>query len=133
MIPTARPATLIAVNNLARQSCRSMIRRFGICRTLFYSVLRLLIGLLTAAFIDWKLTVNNVIRIAARPAEINTHPLIGSRYAKSSSHFDIAHHAIGTAMRSEIKTNNKNSRDNRLNTDVTLAPNTFLIPISFVR
>jgi len=40
-----------------------------------YSVLKLLTGFMTAAFIAWKLMVNNAIKIAIKPASANSHQL----------------------------------------------------------
>jgi hypothetical protein len=39
----------------------------------FYSVLKLFIGLATAAFIAWTLTVSNAISNAMNAANTNTH------------------------------------------------------------
>ena len=46
---------------------------------LFYSVFKLFIGLASAAFIDWKLTVSKVIAIAASPVNTNIQPEIDER------------------------------------------------------
>ena len=42
-----------------------------------HSVLKLFTGFATAAFIAWKLIVNNAISNAAQAAAINTHQLMG--------------------------------------------------------
>jgi hypothetical protein len=44
-----------------------------------YSVLKLFIGLAIAAFIAWKLTVNNAIKTAIKPARANIHQLMSIR------------------------------------------------------
>ena len=41
-----------------------------------YSVLKLFIGFVIAAFIAWKLMVISAIKITAMPANINIHTLI---------------------------------------------------------
>ncbi len=46
-----------------------------------YSVLKLFTGFATAAFIAWKLTVANAIKIASTPAAINIHQEISTRYS----------------------------------------------------
>ena len=51
-----------------------------------HSLLKLLTGLDIAAFIAWKLMVNNAIRIAIMPANGNTHQCKFIRYAKSCNH-----------------------------------------------
>src|SRR5687768_2198487 len=67
-----------------------------------YSVLKLFTGLAIAAFIAWKLIVNNAINNAIAPAAANTHQLILILYAKSSSHLFINHQDRGTAMNTDI-------------------------------
>src|SRR5687768_51735 len=98
-----------------------------------HSVLKLFTGFATAALIAWKLIVIKAMTIAASPANRNIHHEISILYAKFCSHLYIIHHAIGEATSNAIDTNHKNSRDNKANTEAMLAPNTFLIPISFVR
>src|SRR5215467_15020315 len=63
-----------------------------------YSVLKLLTGLVTAAFIAWKLMVRKAITIAATPAIKKIHHSRCTRYAKSPSHLFITTHAIGDAI-----------------------------------
>ena len=46
-----------------------------------YSVLKLFTGFAIAAFIDWKLTVINAIRMAIQPEPINIHQLMFILYA----------------------------------------------------
>src|SRR5690242_7959558 len=84
-----------------------------------------------AALIAWKLTVINAISNAAKPETTNTHHSILIRYAKSCSHVFITYHATGTAMIAEIKTSFKKSVDSIAVISDTLAPSTFLMPISF--
>jgi hypothetical protein len=43
---------------------------------MLYSVLKLFTGFAIAAFIAWKLTVNNAIPIASSPEIANIHQLI---------------------------------------------------------
>ena len=98
-----------------------------------YSVRKDFTGFATAAFIAWKLTVNNAISNARIPATKNIHQLIDTRYAKSSSHLFIAHHATGNAITEAISTSFKKSFESIVTIFVTDAPNTFRIPISFMR
>ena len=65
------------------------------------------------------------------PHTANTHQLIEVRYAKSSSHLFIAHHASGAAIINASITNCKKSFDSKVTICETDAPNTFLTPISF--
>jgi hypothetical protein len=44
-----------------------------------YSERKLLTGFTTAALIAWKLTVNNAIANASRPARANIHQFSGTR------------------------------------------------------
>jgi hypothetical protein len=43
---------------------------------MFYSLLKLFTGFATAAFIAWKLTVDNAIKMATMPAIKNIHQLM---------------------------------------------------------
>ena len=98
-----------------------------------YSVLKLFTGFAIAAFIALKLIVINAINKAITPAMINIHQLIAVRYAKSSSHRLIAQPATGKAITEEIITSLRKSLDNIATILLTLAPNTFLMPISLIR
>ena len=54
-------------------------------------------------------------------------------YAKSFSQLCMAYHATGNAMIAATATSFKKSFDSNPTIVVTLAPNTFLTPISFIR
>src|SRR4030095_6277451 len=97
----------------------------------FYSVLKLFMGLATAAFITWKLTVTIAIIKTNKPAAPNIHHAISVRYAKSINQLFIIYQAIGTAMINATNINFKKSRDNIIARLLTVAPNTFRTPISF--
>src|SRR5215203_1336731 len=97
-----------------------------------YSVLKFFTGFANAALIAWRLTVTIAIEMATKAANTKTHHFIWMRYAKSCSHLFMNHHAIGKAIRDAISTNLKKSLDNIPTILLTVAPNTFLIPISFV-
>src|SRR4030095_12096194 len=90
----------------------------------FYSVRNDFIGLAIAAFIAWKLTVNNAINKVQIQAMRNTVKLIFILYAKSSSHLFIHHHAIGKAMKAATSVSFKKSFDNNVTTPGTEAPKT---------
>ena len=55
------------------------------------------------------------------------------RYAKSCNHLFMVNHAIGTAITVATATNFAKLFANKIVTDVTEAPNTLRMPISFVR
>ena len=78
------------------------------------------------------LTVNSVIRMVVPAATKNTHQLILIRKTKSCSHACIANHPMGIAMISEMNTSEIKSFASSCTMLVTVAPRTFLIPISFV-
>src|SRR5258706_11020768 len=99
---------------------------------LLYSVRNELTGLAIAALMAWKLTVNKATASATNPAAINIHQPIVILYAKSSNHLCINHHASGKANTAEIITSLRKSFDNMETILVTVAPSTFLTPISFV-
>jgi hypothetical protein len=98
-----------------------------------YSDFRLFTGLAIAAFIAWKLMVNKATNMANRQATKKIHQLMPILYVKSCSQLCISIQVIGAAIKKEISTSIKKSRDNRLTITPTDAPITFLIPISFVR
>src|SRR6187200_2846693 len=98
----------------------------------FYSVLKDLTGLANAALIACELTVISAIKNAIAPAAINIHQPILILYTKSSNQLCIAHQAIGNANTEDINTRMIKSLLSIFTTFPTLAPNTFLIPISFV-
>ena len=99
----------------------------------FHSVRKLSTGLATAALIAWKLIVNSAINKATNVVIANTIQLKPVRYAKLCSQLCIAHHAIGDAIKMAIPTNFKKSFESNATMLVTLAPNTFRTPISFMR
>src|SRR4051812_37288160 len=70
---------------------------------------------------------------AASIAIANTHMLIVILYGKSFSQLFIAHHATGKATIDAIMISKRKFFDNRPTMLITLAPNTFLIPISLER
>jgi len=78
-------------------------------------------------------TANTAIKIATEPAIANIHQVIFILYAKAWSHLCIAHHANGKAKTQAINTSSRKSLDNNATTFVTLAPKTFLTPISLLR
>ena len=98
-----------------------------------YSVLKLFTGFASAAFIAWKLIVIKAINKAAAVVITNTVQLIGIRYAKSCSHLCITNQAIGEATKIETAISFKKSLESKLTMLVTLAPSTFLTPISLKR
>src|SRR5689334_5854615 len=65
------------------------------------------------------------------PAMANTHQLILIRYAKSCSQLFIKYHATGEATTNAITTKRRNSFESNSTRPFTVAPKTFLIPISF--
>jgi hypothetical protein len=100
---------------------------------IYYSVLKLFAGFAIAAFIAWKLIVNNAIINERNPARTNIHQLIFIRYAKSRNQLCMTNHAIGEAITKAIITSLMKSLDNNKTILDTDAPNTFLMPISLVR
>src|SRR6476646_5693144 len=100
---------------------------------LVYSVRKDFTGLATPAFIAWKPTVNTAMSNARTPDTKNIHQLIDTRYAKSSSHLCIAHHAMGNAITEEISTSFKKSTDSIRAILLTDAPNTLRMTISLTR
>ena len=98
-----------------------------------YSALNDFTGFATAAFIAWKLTVNNAIAIAIMPAIANIHQLISIRYAKACNHLFINHQAIGDAIKMAMHTSFTKSFDNNVVIPVTVQPNILRMPISLVR
>ena len=98
-----------------------------------HSVLKLFTGFAIAALIAWKLIVINAISAAINPAIANTHHGMLILYAKSCNQLCITHQVTGTASRNEIPTRVIKSFDKMNSTFCTDAPNTFRIPISFVR
>jgi hypothetical protein len=99
--------------------------------TNIYSLLKLFTGLAIAAFMDWKLTVANAIDMVTQPDTANTHHSICVLYAKVCSHRFIPYHARGEAIAIAIIISHKNSADNKVNKEATLAPNTLRMPTSF--
>ncbi len=97
-----------------------------------YSVGKFFTGFAVAAFTAWKLTVNKAIDREPAPAIKNIHTLILIRYSKSFNHRCIKYQARGEAITSAMNTGFKKSFDNKVTIPVTDAPNTFLIPISFI-
>src|SRR6516225_7850908 len=73
------------------------------------------------------------MKVAVMPATANTHQSIWIRYAKLWSHLFIAHQATGNAIKEATRTSLRNSFESICVTCDTVAPNTFLIPISLVR
>src|SRR4030095_6561640 len=104
-----------------------------IARSSNYSVRNDFTGFASAAFIAWKLTVANAIIIAINPAIANNHQLILMRYAKPCNHLFIVHHATGKAIMNDATTNWIKSFESNATIRASLAPNTFLTPISFMR
>ena len=100
---------------------------------IYHSVLKLFTGFASAALIAWKLTVNTAIASAIAVVITKTCQPIFVRYAKSCNHLFIANQATGDAIRIAMATNFKNSFDNNETMLPTLAPNTFLTPISLIR
>src|SRR5689334_20115387 len=99
----------------------------------YHSVLRLFTGLVTAARSAWTLMVISAIKSAAMVVITKTVQLMFFRYAKSSNHLFITHHATGEAMSTEITTSFRNSFESSATMPPTLAPRTLRTPISLVR
>src|SRR6478609_3079379 len=98
-----------------------------------YSAFKLFIGLILAALMAWKLMVNRATIVVASPAPKNTHQLIFMRYAKLCSQLFIDNHATGKAIREPAAINFAKSFEINNTICITLAPSTFLIPISLAR
>jgi hypothetical protein len=77
--------------------------------------------------------VSKAISTTMIPVVTNTIQPIFMRYAKSCNHSFMKYHASGDAMINAIITSFKKSLDNKLMMFEIEAPNTFRIPISFVR
>ena len=67
------------------------------------------------------------------PAIANVHQLTDTLYSKDCSQLLLIHSDSGVAMQIDISISMAKSFDNNFNIEETLAPNTFLIPISLVR
>src|SRR5262249_25618993 len=80
-----------------------------------------------------QLTVTNVIPTAIPNVHTNTPTPTVVRQSYPSNHLFIPTHANGAAITNEIPTNRTNSTVNNAHNDPTLAPNTFLTPISRTR
>ena len=74
----------------------------------------------------------NEVNIITDPPRINNQILKSILKAKFCSHLLAANQAIGTAIKKAMRTNFKKSFDNKVMICDTLAPTTFLIPISLV-
>src|SRR6476469_1383214 len=98
-----------------------------------YSLLKLLTGLDNAALIACVLMVIKAMMTAMNAAAMNIHQAKLIRYAKSFNQLFIIYHAIGNATIAAIATNFKKSLTTSVTTLDTLAPSTFLMPISFTR
>ena len=77
--------------------------------------------------------VINASKSVAAADNKNSHQLKETRYAKACSHLFIKNHEIGIAITHAIKTIFKNEADSKPAIFDTDAPNTFRIPISFIR
>src|ERR1700744_647329 len=102
-------------------------------KAIAHSERRLLTGLAMAGFMDWKLIVSNAIVNVKAADNAKTHQLILVRKAKLCSHLFITYHAIGKAITEAMITSFIKSVESMVTTLLTEAPNTFLIPISFMR
>src|SRR5688500_2347566 len=98
-----------------------------------YSFRREFTGFASAAFNDCQLMVAKATNIAITDAIINMPGPTLTRYAKSLSHWFIAHHVTGIAITIAITTSLMKSLEISVTMPATDEPNTFLIPISFVR
>ena len=97
-----------------------------------YSSCKLFTGLAYAALMDWKLTVNNAIAMVIPAAYRNIVTGSVVLNAKPSSQFMLKYTAIGIAMTLAKMTRSKNSLLSNCMMLNTVAPRTFLIPISLV-
>ncbi|MNE23052.1 hypothetical protein D3C80_1162880 [compost metagenome] len=97
-----------------------------------YSSFKLLMGLAIAALIDWKLTVSRAIIIVRKPAPKNM--VMGTVVLKAnpSSQFEVKYNATGSAIILAIMIKSKNSLFSICIILKTVAPRTFLMPISLV-
>ena len=98
-----------------------------------YSLLNDRTGFSSAALIAWKLIVTIAMSNATIVVSTNTVQVIGVLYAKSCSHLFITSQATGEAIRMETVMSFRKSLESRVTIPGTLAPKTFLTPISFVR
>jgi len=88
--------------------------------------------LATAAFIACKLIVINSMNKATNVVITKTVQLMLVRYAKLCSQLFITNQASGEAIITATITSFRKSFDSKATILVTLSPNTFLNPISFI-
>ena len=98
-----------------------------------HSERRLFTGFTLAALTVCRPMVANAMMNAMIPAPRNTHQLKSMRDAKSSSHLCIKNHDTGRATTAEKITSFMKYLDHSTTICGTLAPNTFLTPISLTR
>src|SRR5690606_27276712 len=103
------------------------------CLKQFYSLRSVEAGLAVAALNACVLTTSKVKTSAIRPATGITHSGKLIRYGYRSNKASAAHQATGEAITKPAATRRVNSRDIKSIRFDTDAPNTFLIPTSFVR
>lgn len=90
-------------------------------------------GFSTAALPALMPKIISEITIMITPLTKNIHQLKLVRYAKFCSHPCICHHAIGVAIINASMSNLTKSVESKAIICRTEAPNTFRIPISFIR
>ena len=79
----------------------------------FYSLRKLLTGLARAAFMDWILIVPTATSRAPMPARRKTHHTIEILNTKSFNHRLSPHHAIGKAIKADMRIITINSFERR--------------------
>ncbi len=97
-----------------------------------YSVLKLFTGFAMAAFIVCRQRIINAIISMQMPLIKNIHQLNGILNAKSCSQLFEKYHATGMAIIEAININLAKFFESNTMICITDAPNTFLMPISFV-
>src|ERR1700712_5738127 len=100
---------------------------------MIHSLLRLLTGFTSEAFIDWKLTVASVIPNAPDPAARKIQSDNGALYSYCCSQSCMKYQATGVAIAIDIKISHTKSFDSIFQRLKTVAPSTFRTPISLAR
>src|SRR5690242_9247558 len=106
---------------------------YGLWTTDCYSCLNESTGLILAAFIVWKLTVEIATNNTANPAITKTVIEIVVRYGKLAIQLFIPSHTNGQATAIAMSTRLTYSFESKIKIPCSLDPNTFLMPISLVR
>ena len=98
-----------------------------------YSYFKDSTGFIFAANNDCKPTENVTSPITEIPLIRKMRGLIETRYVNEVNQLSASQYEIGQAIRFAANTNSKNFFDRSEVTPIVVEPNTFLIPISFVR